>query len=174
MKKNILFYYMNGDSDGGSDYSLVAHLININTQKYNPIIIYRKESELVSIIKSKGFIAVSIFGGKKQIQSKKKNHNKIIRKDFRFKKYLSSLKLLYKSFPEALQLRQIIKEKNIDIIHLNHNLNGDRSGIVAGILTRVIIISHYRGLHKPLPVDCLENINELTVVEKFKGLLERG
>lgn len=152
-KIKILFYFMKGDSDGGSDYSLFAHLENLNTQKYFPIIVYREYSPLLSLLEEKGFKIINIPAKKKQAQSKTKNNIKNIRKDFLFKKYLSSLKLLYKAIPEALKLIKIIIDQNIDLLHLNHNLNGDRAGIVAGILTRTKIISHYRGLYKPVPID---------------------
>jgi len=152
-KKNILFYFIKGDSDGGSDYSLFVHLVHLDLTKYNPIIIYRKKSQLTANLAKKGYKLLHIPGKVKKIQQHTNTIRKSKNKEYLFKKYLRSIKVFYKAIPEALKLRKIIKDEKINLIHLNHNLNGDRAGIIAGILTRIKIISHYRGLYKPIPID---------------------
>lgn len=172
-KKKILFYFMKGDADGGSDYSLFTHLNHLDLNKYIPIITYRKYSPIIHTLEDKGFEVIHLKGKKKEKSklSSKANSNieNISSKEYFFKKYLRSIKVFIKAIPETLILRRIIKEKKIDIIHLNHNLNGDRAGIIAGILTRIKIISHYRGLYKPIPIDIYlsKYINTIICISNF-------
>ncbi len=159
MKKKILHYYIKGVSDGGSDYSLFTHLLNLKSNEFEHIVIVRNNSPLVKKVSELGFKTI-YFPTKNVLipnfnKSNAANVDVKTKKESELKKFLRTVKLIINALPEAFKLRKIIKDNNIDLLHLNHNLNGDRPGIVAGILTRKKIISHNRGLHKPIQVDLL-------------------
>ena len=130
--------------------------MNIDLQKFEPVVIYKKESNLVEKLKKKGIQCI-IFGKeeKKNVAKQVIKKEIITQKNSRVRNILSSIKLLIKSLPEALKIIKVIHKFDIEILHLNHNLNGDRAGIIAGILTKKKIISHHRGLYKPVLIDIM-------------------
>ena len=67
--------------------------------------------------------------------------------------FLSSTKDVLKRLPQTLSYINIIIKNNIDIVHTNHYLTGDRPMLLAAILLRKKIVSHNRGLYGPDMID---------------------
>ena len=155
MKKKILHYFLKGDSDGGADHSLYTHLINLDRDVFDHLVVYRKDSSLVQNLKERGFITINLPSKRVLVPNITKSKKKNSKQETFLRKYLRTVKLFINALPEAFRLRKIIKEYKIDLLHLNHNLNGDRAGIIAGIITGKKIISHNRGLHKPIQIDVI-------------------
>jgi len=155
MKKKILYYFLKGDSDGGSDHSLFTHLINLDSDIFEHLVIFRKHSPIVKTLETRGLITIHLPSPIVIIPNRHQSNKSLKKRDPYFKKYLRTIKLFINALPEAFRLRKIIKKYQIDLLHLNHNLNGDRAGIIAGIITQKKIISHNRGLHKPIQIDVI-------------------
>lgn len=136
--KTILFYYLRGISDGGSDHSLYHHLVKINRLKFKPIVLYRNYGGFVSSLKkSKLLVIKDVF-----LFLEKASKNKIWNNIPFSKTVLFLLRLVF----EVPFITLIIIINKVDILHLNHGIKSDIAALMAGLITRKKIIVHYRGL----------------------------
>lgn len=138
-KRNILFYYFQGALSGGSDNSLFQHLINLDKNKYCPIVIFNKSNNLLKELNKQKMKLV-----KQKFFARNFNLN--------FKKinFPGSNTFFYNFFLiiEVILIVKVIISQKIDLIHLNHNIKVDRPAAIAGLLTFRKVISHDRGLSK--------------------------
>lgn len=127
---------MIGYSGGGSDQSLYSHLINLDKDKFVPIVIYREDSNLVQNLRTNGILTVK---QKFFASSFKKTKKKII-------KIPGSKTLVYnfRALLESLIIVRTIIKYNIDIVHLNNSIKSNRAGALAGIILGKKVIVHDR------------------------------
>ena len=163
-RKKILFYYIRGATAGGSDTCLFLLLKYLNQSKYEPYLLYRDNSIIVEQLRDLGINIIQIpekirvrlhsqlVKNAKDI-SQPLNRTSIFRplvkKSGNFGLFLSNLKHTIKKIPEAVQYAIILLKNRIDIVHTNHDINGDHSMILAAIFLRKKIVSHNRGLYVP-------------------------
>lgn len=145
MKKKILFYYLRGINDGGSDYSLFNHIKYLDKTRFEPLVLYRDKGHLVSELNKNG---VNLFKHNFLTSNNRNNENPIKNILIKYMPGSKTIRYTFKSFVEILFLIKFILLNKIDLIHLNHGINYDRPALIAGILTRRSVISHYRGLSK--------------------------
>lgn len=136
IRKNILFYCMLGYSGGGSDHSLYLHLLNLNKERYFPIVIYRKNSNLVKKLKDLKILTIKQKFFATIINPKKIKHLKL--------PYSKTINFNMRVFIELLILIRTILIYKVDIIHINNNIKTNRAVAIAGILTFRKIILHDR------------------------------
>ena len=135
---------MTGGIDGGSDYSLFYHIINLDKSKFEPLVLYRKKKYLVLKLEEQNIYIKNdkiVF-----LRNKFKRSNSLLHKFIDFFPGSKTLIDSILSFCEVIFLVQFILIKKIDILHTNHGVNFDRAAIIAGILTRRKIFAHFRGL----------------------------
>ncbi|MCB9207176.1 MAG: glycosyltransferase family 4 protein [Ignavibacteriales bacterium] len=170
VKKKILFHYMLGIPSGGSDQCLFSLLTHLDQTKYELFLLYKRDSFFLEKLKEIGIKLIPIT---KQVES---NNNQIVESKIELKKtnekwkFLPiSLKILIKIIPDTLKLINIIKANKIDIIHANHNINGDRAVILASIILRKKIVSHYRGLYTAVSIDkyLYPHIDQIICISNF-------
>ena len=167
-KRKILYYFMGGGIDGGSDYSLFYHLVNLDKSKFEPLVLYRKKKYLVLKLEEQ-----KIFARKNRLlllRNKFKNYkNSYIYKLIDIFPVSKTLIDSVLSFFEVIFIVQIILQKKVDILHTNHGINFDRSAIIAGILTRRKIFAHYRGLSKlgKLDVKLTRFVEKIICISNF-------
>lgn len=173
VRKRILFSHLKGVTSGGSDTCLYLLAKEIDQTKFEPYLIYKNKSTLVSQLEEIGVKLIYIPSKKKRtvernnlsiktastIQIRKNNLNEKIK----------LIKQLVKRFPDVLKFASIILRNRIDIVHTNHNLNSDRSMIIAAILLRRKVISHNRGLYSPIPFDSIvsKGINKIINMSNY-------
>lgn len=147
MKKKILFYFFRSADSGGSDNSLFYHITNLDKSKFESFVIYRYKGDLVLKLEDKVIFTLrNKFLVIRHMAFE--NENSFISKIFKIIPYSKTLFNSLISFFEIIFLTKIILQKKIDIVHLNHSLRKDRPALLAGILTRKKVFSHYRGLTK--------------------------
>jgi glycosyltransferase involved in cell wall biosynthesis len=144
-KKKILYHYLIGVPSGGSDQCLYSFLKLLDQSKYEPFLLFKKNSFFLDNLRNIGIklIPLSKLSNSKENTSPQKKN----------KLFPISLEVLLKTISKVFWLINIINKYNIDIIHANHNLNGDRSVIIAAMILRKKIVSHYRGLYSPFFID---------------------
>ena len=147
MKKKILFYFFRSAVSGGSDNSLFYHISNLDKTKFEPLVLYRYKGDLVLKLEQKNVLTLK----NKYLVIKHtafENEKPFGSKIFNIIPFSKTLFNSLISFFEIIFLVKIILLKKIDILHLNHSIKKDRPALIAGILTRKKIFSHYRGLKK--------------------------
>lgn len=162
VKKKILFYYIAGASDGGADHSLYYLITNLDLKKYEPHVIYKKESEIVKKIKLTISNTIKIdniihdvrdFHNEIDIFWKENKIGKIISQIVIIKPFIrilksKSIRYSLKILPQVFKICLLIYKEKIDIVHLNHDFKSDKVALIAGIITRRKIICHLRGVVK--------------------------
>ncbi|MBK7105260.1 MAG: glycosyltransferase [Ignavibacteriae bacterium] len=157
-KKKILYYLMQGGSAGGSDTCLYLLIKFLDKTKYEPILLYKERSKFVDELEKLNVTLIPVPIKERKKNSKQTNATNTKQITFannpsNLRIILSSIKHLVKRVPDIINLIKVIKDYNIDIVHANHYLTGDRSVLVASLLTKVKTISHNRGLYPPDPID---------------------
>ncbi|MFZ1289745.1 MAG: glycosyltransferase family 4 protein [Melioribacteraceae bacterium] len=153
-KKKILFHYMLGIPSGGSDHCLFSLLTHLDNSKYELYLLYKKESFFLDYLRKIGIKLIPLLKEhRKNISSNNENKCDDKKTTLKWKFLPVSLKVLLKLIPETIRLINIILVNKIDIIHANHNINGDRAVILASIFLRKKIVSHYRGLYNSIFID---------------------
>jgi glycosyltransferase involved in cell wall biosynthesis len=155
-KKNILFYYMNGNSGGGSDNSLYLHLINLNKEKFTPFVIFKKRSNLVKKIQSMNLMTI---------------HQKYFSNTISTRLKIPGCKTIFFNLRVVFELFIIIRiiiKFEIDIIHLNNNIRTNRAAAIAGLLTFKKVIVHDRIGTKLGVADklLLKKVNKIIVISE--------
>jgi len=146
-RKRILFYYLRGIADGGSDYSLFYHIKFLDKSQFEPIVLYRDKAHLVLELERENILLFK-HNYLAANNPKKKTKNIIIKSFIKYIPGSKTIRYIFKSIIEVFFLLNFILTKKIDLIHLNHGINFDRPALFAGILTGKSVISHYRGLSK--------------------------
>lgn len=154
---------MLGIPTGGSDNSLYNHLINLDRSLFEPIVIFTQGSFHSEKLKNLGIqILIKSVPKVKKNKIKKKesaNSDTFSNKDkIGFINYLKirfgrEIKAIWKAIPEIIFVIKLIRQYKIDILHTNFNLSASRGAVIAGILSRIPIIVHNRGLSNLLKID---------------------
>ena len=158
-RKRILFHLMGGFISGGSDRCLFSLLTQLDQSKYEPFLLYKKKSILVKQLQDMGIKLIPFPNHSKEnakSQLKKTVNNKrtkkkpniikiLLGKSYFLYSLLSNSKILINAVPEILRLAKIVIVNRIDMIHANHNLNGDRAIILTAILLRKKITAFFLG-----------------------------
>lgn len=149
---------MIGIPSGGSDTCLFLLLKHLDLSKYEPYLLYKNKNHLVKQLEAIGIHLVPLEKTNKIHTQPVKNNTpitreKLYRKPSEFRKLLSGLKNIVKKIPEILRFIFILIKNQIDIVHTNHYLTGDRMMLLAAIILRKKIVSHNRGLYSPDFID---------------------
>ena len=158
-KKRILFHCMLGRAAGGSDTCLFLLIKYLDKSKYEPYLLYRDRSILVDQLEDIGIKLISLPKQIKKIYyptpAKKdtNNNSQTPQKLSPTKLFLRGLINLIKRTPEILWFVIVTIRHQIDIVHTNHYLTGDRLMIIASILLKKKIVSHNRGLYNADLID---------------------
>ncbi|MCB9207951.1 MAG: glycosyltransferase family 4 protein [Ignavibacteriales bacterium] len=185
--KRILFHYMLGIPTGGSDHSLYNHLKQLDKKQFYPVVFFSAESLHYEKLQKLG-IEVHI---KKVPKVKKKQSKEILHTEGISKKVIKTglieflkvnfgreIKALVKTLPEVFFLYKEIKKNKIDILHTNFNLSASRGAVIAGIIARIPVIVHNRGLSNLLRIDVLLSrfVKEIICISDFvkKEYTEKG
>ena len=156
MIKNILFLEHCVDNTiGGSHYCLLEICRSLDKNIYFPIVAFYQPNDLIDEFKKSGAKVIIL-----------KPHSAFIAPDYfpvPFKRIISKPINLFKMlFFRTLYCVSILREYNIDLLHLNNTFTTDHDAILACKLKRVPVVAHVRGIEP--------NIGRLSI--KFSALLE--
>jgi len=136
-----------GQSGGGSFGSQYLLIREINKEAFQPIVVYLNETQWVKKVRELG-IPVIVLADSRYSYSVNQNLRKTLNRLERFfDKYLDSLYLGFiraAHYRTIKRLRSIIREFNVDIVHLNNQCNRDIFGIVASTEENTSCICHIR------------------------------
>lgn len=157
-RKKILYHYMIGIPSGGSDTCLFLLLKHLDLSKFEPYLLFKDKNHLVKQLENIGVHLIPLQKTNKiQSQPDKKNNHKTKEKldknPSELKRLLSGLKNIVKKMPDIFRFIFILIKNQIDIVHTNHYLTGDRIMLLAAIILRKKVISHNRGLYSPDLID---------------------
>jgi glycosyltransferase involved in cell wall biosynthesis len=141
-KKRVLFYYMRGVIDGGSDHSLFYHLANLDKNKFEPVVLYRDEGYFIESLRGKN---IKVIKHKFFARIDQNTHNKL----YYSKLYNSipgskTILFFFRSFIEIVVIINVILKYKINILHLNHSVRSDKVAAISGIILRKKIFVHSR------------------------------
>ncbi|MFH1850645.1 MAG: glycosyltransferase family 4 protein [archaeon] len=156
MTKRILLIEASADNVGGSYVSLYNLAKTLDKRKYRPHVVFYGHNPYIRLLRKCG-IRVHILRHKgttekmgekqlerfgKRILCVKPNEDNPSSQLYRS---LAKIKrILFTSLPEAIELKSIISENKIDIIHSNGNLTWSLSSVLASVLTRKPYVLHLR------------------------------
>lgn len=165
MKKNILYCEANTDSTiGGSYYSLLYLLKNLDRSRFTPKVIFYTHNTLIPEF-NKNNISTIVLRKRKLKQTNnnggKRGHLRA-KLSLAIRKTINSLCLL----PYSVMLNAIfIKKNKIDLLHLNNGIKGNQEWMIAGLLTRTPCITHQRGIFQNY------SIFDLWLAKKLKNII---
>lgn len=145
--KKILFIE-SGVYDGGSFMSLAKHIDALDHSKFTPVIVFFNKNEWESLFKEKGYEVYILHDAVFSVNSYKVYAilNALFMKGYIRFGSIPFLRLLH--YKAIKQVETIIKQHNIDIVHLNTELFRDRIGLIAASNRKVPIISHLRSKYE--------------------------
>jgi glycosyltransferase involved in cell wall biosynthesis len=155
----ILYHLMQGIPSGGSDTCLFLLLKQLDQSRFEPFLIYKNKNHLVKKLEDVGIHLIPFNNTNNTNSPQVKNNitkisdTTIEGKPSELRKLISGLKNIFKKTPEILRFIYLITKYQIDIVHTNHYLTGDRMMLLAAIILRKKIISHNRGLYSPDLID---------------------
>jgi L-malate glycosyltransferase len=141
-RKRVLFYYMRGVIDGGSDHSLFYHLVNLDKSKFEPVVLYRDEGYFIESLRGKNIKVIKhkFFARIDQNTHKKLYYSKLYDSIPGSKTTL----FFFRSFIEIVVIINVILKYKINILHLNHSVRSDKVAAISGIILRKKIFVHSR------------------------------
>ncbi len=145
-----ILYIESGTSGGGSFVSLYQHLKVINRECFHPVIVYLNNNRFIEPVKSLGIPVYVLTDWLYSNQVPSYIIRRVLLKimviieSYTSKFYISFLRLAHK--PLVSSLERIIFKENIDIIHLNVQINRDLFGLFVAERTNVPCISHLRSM----------------------------
>ena len=169
-RKKVLFHYMIGGTAGGSDTCLYLLLKHLDQTKYDLYLLYKDRSRFVDDLESRGIALIQLPNTKgRSDNNKNDNTTKKRDKSGRLRTMLGGIKKIWKNRAVIKNLKEIIEEYKIDIVHTNHHLTGDRLMLIAAILKKKVTISHNRGLYPPDIIDKIvtKKIDEIICMSDF-------
>jgi len=148
-----VLYVENANSVGGSIISIYRLVQKLNRQHYEPIILFHRPNGYEPRFRALG-IEVIVLDDEKTPQAQAgSGHSRDIAAWLgRYSSTLAhtyrSLKSIYllgsQTLPEARRISRIIKDRRIDLVHLNNRLSSNRSGALAARLARTPCLCHVR------------------------------
>jgi glycosyltransferase involved in cell wall biosynthesis len=151
----ILYCENNVDGTiGGSYYSLFYLVTNLDRDKYQPVVVFYRDNEFVSRLKTKGIEAYVLkryeplnFMG----SIDKESNGYIIRQIFArpAQKIVNISKRLFLS---AFEKAWFLKKNKISLVHLNNSILYNHDWMLAARITGIKCISHERGINERFPV----------------------
>ncbi len=158
--KNILYVESNIDGTiGGSYFSLLFLIKNIDHNKYKPIILFYKNNELIDVFKKTGCIVI-IFNKHKPLNIvcliEKYFYNKRYYLIKYFVKYCAILvqkiiNFIISFIVPAFSCWKIIHREKIDLIHLNNTVLRPHEWILASLFFKTQVVAHERGINNKFP-----------------------
>ncbi|MEK9941856.1 MAG: glycosyltransferase family 4 protein, partial [Gammaproteobacteria bacterium] len=142
-----IMFVESGQSGGGSFGSQYLLIREINKEAFQPIVVYLNETRWVKKVRELG-IPVIVLADSRYSHSVNRNVRKNLNRLERFfDKYFDPLYLEFirvAHYRTIKRLRSIIREFNVDIVHLNNQCNRDIFGIVASTEENTSCICHIR------------------------------
>lgn len=146
MKTNILIIE-SGSSGGGSFIGLYQQLLFIKRDRFRPVVVFLNNNSFVEAVKSLG---IPVYVLTDRLYSK--HYSSLIQctllkiasviEKYTPNRYLPFLKIVHK--PVIVLLEQIVHEEEINIIHMNVQINRDLFGLFVAEKTKVACISYLR------------------------------
>lgn len=145
-KTNIL-YIESGQAGGGSFGSLFLLLKYIDKNRFNPVVIYLNQTHWIDEVKD---LNIPVYLIKDRRYSL--NTNKLTRRYInRFGTYLDKqfsfiymFFIYFAHYPTIHSIKKIARDHQIDIIHLNNQINRDLFGVISSKKLKVSCVSHLR------------------------------
>lgn len=148
-----VLYVENANSVGGSIISIYRLVQKLNRQHYEPIILFHRPNGYESRFRALG-IEVIVLDGEKisQTQADGGHARDIAAWLGRYSSTLAhtyrKLKSIYllgsQTLPESWRIYRIIKDRRVDLVHLNNRLSSNRSGALAARWARTPCLCHVR------------------------------
>lgn len=144
-----ILFVESGTWGGGSFESLYHHLCIINKQHFQPVVVYLSENRFIEPVKD---LSIPVYIIRDWVYSKQVPRiirGLLGRLDMMVDKWFPSYYQNFHNlihFPLINQLRNIIVNEEIDIIHLNDQTNRDLFGLLAAEKTGIYCISHLRSM----------------------------
>ena len=124
---------------GGSHHSLLQLIRTLDRKIYSPYVVFYEKNDLVEeFLRSNSFVLYFDRDGRNNQKKQILQSNKIVLK-------ISKLRRFFICILNAIH---IIKENNIQIVHLNNN-PFNCEWIIACRICGIPCVSHYRGIHPP-------------------------
>ncbi|MCR4405511.1 MAG: glycosyltransferase family 4 protein [Anaerolineae bacterium] len=148
-----VLYVENANSVGGSIISVYRLVQQLNRQHYEPIILFHRPNGYEPRFRALG-IEVIVLDGKETPQAQAgSGHSRDIAAWLGH--YSSTLAHTYRrlksiyllgsqTLPESRRIYRIIKDRRIDLVHLNNRLSSNRSGALAARWARTPCLCHVR------------------------------
>ena len=148
-----VLYVENANSVGGSIISIYRLVQKLNRQHYEPVILFHHPNDYASRFRELG-IEVIVLDNKEMTSAQNGGgHSRDIAAWLGH--YSSSLAHTYRglksiymlatqTLPESWHIYRIIKNRRVDLVHLNNRLSSNRSGALAARLARTPCLCHVR------------------------------
>ncbi|MCW8934266.1 MAG: glycosyltransferase family 4 protein [Gammaproteobacteria bacterium] len=149
MKKNILYCESNTDGTiGGSFFSLLFLVQNIDKSKYNPVVVFYSENSLIPKYRESGIETIVITLPKPVHFRKISSSNPVFKLLNLFISIVQSGVNFFKFFIfQSFRYAYFLKKRNISLVHLNNSIIRNHDWMMASWITGIKCITHERGIN---------------------------
>jgi glycosyltransferase involved in cell wall biosynthesis len=158
-----VLYVENANGVGGSVISLHRLLSAINRDQYEAMVVFHRHNDYRARFQEIGVDTILLASSKPGTDSTGSVNTPTRDIAAALGHYSTRLKRWYwearavwhflrTELPEAVRLSRIIRERQIDLVHLNNQPNSNASGIVAAWLSRVPCVCHVRDYDPPTAI----------------------
>ena len=154
-KRHRILYVEKPPFVGGSVIGLYELVSNLDTSRYEPIILFHGPNPYRERFQELG-VQVFALSEETPVTPPSRSRRDIAASLSRYSRWLArgyrTAKKAYiitqQDWPLARRVAHLIKNETIDLVHHNNSLPGNRSTILAARLARVPQVCHVRMLHK--------------------------
>lgn len=154
--KRINVLYCEGNTDGtvgGSFFSLLYLVSGLDKTKYNPIVVFHNEHSLLPQYHAAGIQTLIIPAYKPAIYGMGQIPRCITWLAHPCRDIFQKAVNFSQGFVgRALHYARLLRELNIDIVHLNNSIVRNNDWMLGAMLARVPCITHERGINKHYPL----------------------
>lgn len=153
-RKRIMYVEGNPDGTiGGSYFSLLFLVKNLDRSRFEPIVVFSKENALIPAFRAAGTeVIVRPLGPPMRVRPR------MLRPFARLANALLGLVV------EPVRLASSLRRRRIDLLHLNNSIERNHPWIVAAVLARVPRITHERGINQHLSLPARLLVGQLDAV----------
>ncbi|MGQ0603344.1 MAG: glycosyltransferase family 4 protein [Anaerolineales bacterium] len=159
-----VLYIEQASGVGGSVISLYRLVRALNRERYEPIVLLQRPSELAARFRALGVEVLVL--DEAAADTRATNTSAPYRRDIAawLMRFSSSAAHVYSELraityflgnelPAALRISRIVRNRRIDLVHLNNQPNSNHSGLVAAWLNRLACVCHVRDYNPPTMLD---------------------
>lgn len=154
-KKRYRILYIQKTSEGGSVISLYELLRDLNTEIFEPVVLFFIPNRYHRQFKAIGVKVFTLFEKPPKIKTRisQRDIAKSLRsiRDWLSEVYLNAKQIylmVFKEWPVSRQIAKLIKDEKIDFVHHNYSLHNNLDAVIAARMAGVLQICHVRKFDK--------------------------